>query len=114
MRVEDARHGHARAFERAQQPGLAEHVVGRGRQRRARWAAQDEAVGAPAQEEGDVGVALPDRLGLERARAEAGRVENRLERAQDEERRQLERRGLLRGVDDVAHGTILACSTGLA
>ena len=86
----------------------------RGWERRAWRAAQDELVGAPAQEEGEVGVALPDSLGLERARAEAGRVEDRLERAQDEERRQLERRGLLRSVDDVADGPILAYSTGFA
>jgi hypothetical protein len=59
-------------------------------------------------------VALPDPLGFERARAEPGRVEDRLERAQDEERRQLERRGLLLGVDDVADGPILAYSTGFA
>lgn len=59
-------------------------------------------------------MALADPLGLERARAEAGRVEDRLEREQDEERRQLEGRGLLRSVDDVADGAILAYSTGLA
>jgi len=59
-------------------------------------------------------VPLPDPLGLDRPGAEAGRVEDRLQRAQDEERRQLERRGLLRSVDDVADGPILAYSTGFA
>jgi len=59
-------------------------------------------------------VALADPLGFDRPGAEAGRVEDRLERAQDEKRGQLEGRGLLRGVDDVADGAILAYSTGLA
>ena len=59
-------------------------------------------------------MALADPLELDRPGAEPGSVEDRLERAQDEKRGQLEGRGLLRSVDDVADGLILAYSTGLA
>jgi hypothetical protein len=88
--------------------------VGGGRERRPRRAAQDETVAAASEQERDVRVALADPLRLDRARAEAGRVEDRLERAQDEKGGQLEGGGLFRGVDDVADGPILAYSTGLA
>ena len=49
-------------------------------------------------------MALADRLGLDRPAAEAVLVEVGLERAADEQRRQLERLRLLRGVDDGRHG----------
>src|SRR3954447_4816837 len=70
----------------------------------ARRAAEHELRVAAAHEIGDVRVALAHRLGLDRAAAEAVRVEVSLERPADEQRRQVEGGGLLRGVDDRAHG----------
>ena len=59
---------------------------------------------AAADQVGDVGVALADRLGLDRPAAEPVRVEEGLQRAPHEQRREVERGRLLGRVDDRRHG----------
>ena len=98
-----ARRAHVRVLERDEQPRLAQDVVGGGRQRRPRRAAQHELGVAAAHEVGHVRVALAHGLGLDRPAAEAVRVEAGLERPPDEQRRAIERGGLLRSVDDRGH-----------
>ena len=68
---EHARHAHAACLERAQQERLAQHVVRRRRQRRARRTAQHPFAAVAADHVGDVGVPVADRLGLQRARCRA-------------------------------------------
>ena len=96
--------GHARGgvLQRAQQPRLAQHVVGGGRQRRARGAAQHQlaAVGA-ADQVGDVGVPLADRARLQLALAEAVGVEELAQRLQHQQRRAGVLARLRVGLDDV-------------
>ena len=99
-RRQHARDAHVRALERAQQQRLAQHVVRGRRQRRPRRAAQDPFTAVAPDHVGDVGVPVADRLGLDLAAAEPVRVEEGLERTAHEQRRAVERRGLLRGVDD--------------
>ena len=78
-----ARHAHRRALERAQQARLAQHVVGRRRQRRARRAAQHDARVAARDQEREVRVTLADALGLDPAqtRCRARRERPRAARA---------------------------------
>jgi hypothetical protein len=83
-----------------EQARLAQHVVRRGRQRRARRAAEHELGLAAADQVGDVGVPVADGLRLDLAAAQPVRVQIRLQRAPHEQRRELERSRLLGGVDD--------------
>src|SRR3954469_139965 len=67
-------------------------------------AAEPPCAAGAADQVGDVGVALADRLGLDRPRAEAALVEEGLERPADEQRCKLELRRLVVRVDDRAQG----------
>ena len=100
------RHADRSALKRLQEARLAQHVVGRGRQRWARWAAQHPARAAAADEEVEVGVALSDPLGLQAPLPDAVGVEKGLQRLAHDQRPGLEARGLRCGVDHVgrAHG----------
>jgi hypothetical protein len=105
--VADGDHGrHARggAEDRREQPRLAQHVMGRRRQRRARRAAQHPLAVVARDEERHVGVPLAHRLGPQRAAAETALVHERLQRAAHEQRRERQRGGLLRRVHDGRHG----------
>src|SRR3954467_15129433 len=70
---------------------------GSGGEGRGGGAAQPPFAALAADQVGDVRVALADRLGLDRPRAEPALVEERLERPADEQRGKLELRRLLRG-----------------
>ena len=81
--------------------GLAQDVVGAGRQRWPRRAAQDH-LRVPAPDQiCDVGVTLADRRRLDLALAEAVLVEEGLQRLEDEKRGAAVTLSLLRGMDDV-------------
>ena len=74
------------------------------RRRGQRWprrAAQDEAIAATLEEIGDVRVPFSDSPRSDLAGSEPVRVEELLDRAEDEERRELERLGLRRSIDDL-------------
>ncbi len=77
------------AVQGRQHAGLAQDVVGAGRERRPGRAAQDQLAVAPAQEVGDVGVALAHGLDLEAALAhpEGLAVEELLQRVEHEQGR---------------------------
>jgi len=105
--VADGDHGghpHRSALERLQQARLAEHVVGRGRQRRTRRAAQHHSCIPTAHQERDVRVAFADALRLQAALPDAMGIEERLERLPHHERRKLEVGGVLDCVDHVHRG----------
>ncbi len=101
---QDARRAHAPAVDRGEQPRLAQDVVGRGRQRWARRAAQDDLRAPAGDEVGQVRVALAYLGRVERAAPDAVCVEQRLERSADEQRRTLQGRRLLERVDDGRRG----------
>ena len=107
VREQHAGHPDRRPGERAEESRLSQHVVGRRRQRRARRAAQHEALVAPADQEGDVRVPVPDPRCLDRPRSEACSVEHRLDRLEHEQGRKRLGRRLLGRLHDVAHAVTL-------
>ena len=78
--------------QRFEHPRLAQHVVGARRQRRTRWPAHDEPPGAPADEVGDVRVAVADRRELRLALPQPVAVEEGDEPVDDDQRRPPRRR----------------------
>ena len=76
--------------ERELEASFADHVVRRGRERRPRRPAEDKAVVAALEQEGEIrAAALADPGRRDRSRAEAVLVEERLDVLEDEERRLL-------------------------
>ncbi len=102
-RGEDVGSAHLHGLDGAQQLRLAQHVVGRWRQRRPGRPAQHPAPAVPGDQVRDVRVALADRLGFDRPFTESLGVKKRLQRAPHEQRRKLQRSGLLGGVHDRRH-----------
>ena len=106
--VADGEHGgHARASGKGGEDArLAQDVVGAGRQRAARRAAQDDVGCVAAQGVGHVGVALADRFHLDLAGAELVRVQEGHQRLEDEQRLALVGLALGVGADDVVRGDL--------
>ena len=98
---DDARDADTELRERELQARLAKHVVRGGRERRPRWAPEDEPHVVPLHEEGDVRAPGPDPADPERAAAESLLVEEALDVLEHEQRRNRKRRRLGGGRDDV-------------
>jgi len=92
------------AGERAQDPGLAQHVVGAGRERRPGRASQHERRVAARYAIGDVGMPLADRGERRRPRAQAVRVEKLEQRLNHDQRHASGWVGILERLDDIVGG----------
>ena len=99
--VDDRRHRDALPAEHGLDPRLADHVMGRARDRRPRPAPEHDVDVVAADPERDVRLALPDPLPPHGPGADAARIEVIGHRVEDEQRRGVEFGGLGRGLDDI-------------